>query len=124
MFQSDTLFIVSRMSELYGAQCALCDLNAVDPLLNLVMSDKKNIVDQFLAAETLRNIAKLRKGRKLIRIKGGVRLLVRARFLPYQSNQIKSTVDILQIIANCFWKFGFFARQTTHTTFDGSTSQN
>lgn len=65
------------MAPYYGIQCTLCNLDAVKPLVNILLF-KKNGDLQYLAADTLQNISRLRRGRKLIRLSGGIHILVRS----------------------------------------------
>lgn len=74
--QKESLFVIHEMSQQYGAQCSLCHLDAVKLLISILLL-KKNITVRYLATDTLRNISKLRIGRKLIRLSGGVQILVR-----------------------------------------------
>lgn len=64
------------MSLQYGAQCSLCHLGAVKLLISILLL-KKSMTVRYLATDTLRNISKLRIGRKLIRLNGGIQILVR-----------------------------------------------
>jgi len=70
------LIIVHEMSQHYGIQCSLCTLDAVKPLIAILLF-KNNYKVKYLASETLQNIAKLRRGRKLIRLSGGIKTMVR-----------------------------------------------
>ncbi|VVC37191.1 Armadillo-type fold,Armadillo,Armadillo-like helical [Cinara cedri] len=63
------------MAQQYGARCSLCDLDAIKPLLSILLF-KKNVILRYLAADTLRNLAHLKRGRKLIRLRGGIDILV------------------------------------------------
>jgi len=63
------------MSKQYGNQCSLCNLDAVRPLISILLLNK-NVTLQNLAMSTLFNISKLRKGRKLIRISSGIPIIV------------------------------------------------
>lgn len=63
------------MSEQYGSQCSLCNLDAVKPLINILFLNK-NVIIKDLAANTMVNISKLKKGRQLIRISGGIPVIV------------------------------------------------
>lgn len=78
-FQTEALYIVCEMSILYGAQCSLYKLDAIRPLLSILLLKKNNVAVRYMAAETLGNVAKLRKARKLIRIHGGVWIMVGAK---------------------------------------------
>jgi len=77
IIQENALIIVHEMSQHYGIQCALCKLDAVKPLINILLF-KNNYNVKYLASETLQNIAKLRRGRKLIRLSGGIKIMVHA----------------------------------------------
>lgn len=78
IFQIQSLKILRKMSQNYGVQCSLCDLDAVKPLVSILLFENKVSI-RSLAAATLQNISKLRKGRKLIRLNEGVRILVRTK---------------------------------------------
>lgn len=66
------------MSENYGIQCSLCNLDVVKPLVSILLFEK-NVTVKSIAAATLQNISKLRRGRKLIRLNNGIRILVRTK---------------------------------------------
>lgn len=63
------------MSPFYAVQSQLCDLNAVKPLLGILLFEN-NPELQNITMDTLYNISHLRKGRKLIRLTSGIQLLV------------------------------------------------
>lgn len=63
------------MSIEYASQCSLCNLGAIKPLINILLF-YKNIYLHYLAIKTLYNISKIRKGRKLIRLCGGIPIIV------------------------------------------------
>lgn len=65
------------MSQLYGTQCMLCDLGAVKTLVRLLYY--KTVDIQYLAVDTLQSVSKLKKGRKLIRLYGGIPIMVRTK---------------------------------------------
>jgi hypothetical protein len=77
-FQIESLNIIYKMSENYGIQCSLCNLDVVKPLVSILLFEK-NVTVKSIAAAILQNISKLRKGRKLIRLNNGIRILVRAK---------------------------------------------
>lgn len=62
------------MSQLYGTKHSLCNLGAVQVLINLLSS--KSIDVQNMSADTLANISKVKKGRKLMRKLGGIPMMV------------------------------------------------
>lgn len=62
------------MSFMLGTRRNLTNLGAV-PILVKLLSDRSPDL-QILAAETLANVAKIRKGRKFIRKAGGIKLMV------------------------------------------------
>lgn len=76
VFQKGALVVIHGMAQQYGARCSLCDLDAVKPLLSILLF-KKNVILRYLAADTLCNLAHLKRGRKLIRLRGGIDILVR-----------------------------------------------
>lgn len=62
------------MSFMLGTRRNLTNLGAI-PILVKLLADRS--VDlQILSAETLANVAKIRKGRKFIRKAGGIKLMV------------------------------------------------
>lgn len=75
IIQENALIIVHEMSQHYGIQCTLCKLDAVKSLINILLF-KNNYNVKYMASETLQNIAKLRRGRKLIRLSGGIKIMV------------------------------------------------
>lgn len=89
------MIIVHEMSQHYGIQCSLCKLDAVKPLIAILLF-KNNYKVKYLASETLQNIAKLRRGRKLIRLSGGIKTIVRMEsiFDPCRSHVIPNHTTI------------------------------
>lgn len=62
------------MSFMLGTRRNLTNLGAI-PILVKLLSDRSPDL-QILSAETLANVAKIRKGRKFIRKSGGILLMV------------------------------------------------
>lgn len=62
------------MSFILGTRRNLTNLGAI-PILVQLLSDK-SLDLQILSADTLANVAKIRKGRKFIRKAGGIKLMV------------------------------------------------
>lgn len=75
--------IIHVMSSYYGVQSQLCDLNAVKPLIGILLFENNPELKR-IAVDTLHNISKLKKGRKLIRLTGGIRLLVYAPLIIFK----------------------------------------
>ncbi|XP_025200518.1 armadillo repeat-containing protein gudu-like [Melanaphis sacchari] len=101
----NALIIVHEMSQHYGIQCSLCKLDAVKPLINILLFINNYNV-KYLASETLQNIAKLRKGRKLIRLSGGIKIIVQMMnvskyVLPMHLNNMNETNRATVGLMNC-----------------------
>lgn len=65
------------MSTHYGVKSQLCDLNAVKPLMGILLFENNPEIKR-ITVDTLYNISTLKKGRKLIRLNGGIHHLVYA----------------------------------------------
>ncbi|XP_025411817.1 armadillo repeat-containing protein gudu-like [Sipha flava] len=76
------LAILNEMSFLLGTRRNLTNLGAI-PILVKLLADR-SIDLQILSAETLANVAKIRKGRKFIRKAGGIKLMVNYMDVPLQ----------------------------------------
>ncbi|XP_050525154.1 armadillo repeat-containing protein gudu-like isoform X2 [Daktulosphaira vitifoliae] len=85
------LAILHEMSFLLGTRRNLTNLGAIPILVNL-LSDRSSDI-QILAAETLANIAMIRKGRKFIRKAGGIKLMV--KYMDVQDHILKTDNDLL-----------------------------
>ncbi|XP_016657738.1 armadillo repeat-containing protein gudu-like [Acyrthosiphon pisum] len=101
----NALIIVHEMSQHYGIQCSLCTLDAVKPLINILLF-KNNYKVKYLASETLQNIAKLRRGRKLIRLSGGIKTMVQMmnvskHILPMHLNSMNEINRAAVGLMNC-----------------------
>lgn len=77
-----------------GTRRNLTNLGAI-PILVKLLSDRS--VDlQILSAETLANVAKIKKGRKFIRKAGGIKLMVNA-----QINELIYFYFVVFIVLDC-----------------------
>ncbi|XP_060844548.1 armadillo repeat-containing protein gudu-like [Rhopalosiphum padi] len=101
----NALIIIHEMSQHYGIQCSLCKLDAVKPLMNIMLL-KNNYNVKYLASETIYNISKLRRGRKLIRLSGGIKIMVAMiniskHILPMYLNSMDETNRTTVRLMNC-----------------------
>lgn len=82
------------MSFMLGTRRNLTNLGAI-PILVKLLSDR-SLDLQILSAETLANVAKIRKGRKFIRKAGGIKLMVNKNkhFYLYSYTLIIINIDM------------------------------
>ncbi|XP_050423913.1 armadillo repeat-containing protein gudu isoform X2 [Adelges cooleyi] len=86
------LAILHEMSFMLGTRRNLTNLGAIPILVKLL--SERSIDMQTLAAQTLANVATIRKGRKFIRKAGGIELMVNYMDVPQQI--LKTENDLLQ----------------------------
>lgn len=72
--QSGSLAVLLRITSSAEIRRCLIDLGIVTSLVELLKHPARDI--QVLAAETMANIAMMRKARKQIRVRGGIPLIV------------------------------------------------
>ena len=70
-----TLRILKIISMNTQTRTAIVDLKGLPQLVSILQSDNREL--KCLAAETIANIAKFRRGRRIVRYQGGLNYLVR-----------------------------------------------
>ena len=69
-----TLRILRDISENAQTRMAIVDLKGLPQLVDILTSSNREL--KCLAAETIANIAKFRRARRIVRLNGGLRYLV------------------------------------------------
>lgn len=73
--QLGSLAVLARLGNCYETRKYLIDLGIVSPLIKMLKQQARDV--KILAAETMANVAKMRKARKQIRIRSGIALIVK-----------------------------------------------
>lgn len=73
--QLGSLAVLSQMGNCAETRRYLIDLGIVSPLIDMLKHPARDV--RILTAETMANIAMMRKARKQIRVRSGIALIVR-----------------------------------------------